>query len=123
MVTPQRHPALPAKEQPQRGRKAPPKETLLEKAANDWELGDASAIKALQAGTADAIQQRRALDWILKKACALPEWPYVPGDANATHVHLGRQLAGHMIMKLLQMNMATAQRREQNADEHEPQSE
>lgn len=115
-----RHPALPAKEQPPRGRKAPAQQTLLERAANDWELADASAIKALQAGTADAAQQRRALDWILKKACALPEWAYVPGDEHGTHVHLGRQFAGHMIMKLLQMNMATAQRREPNADAHEP---
>ena len=123
MATNPRHPALPDKEQPARGRKAPPQQTLLERAANDWELADASAIKALQAGTADAIQQRRALDWILKKACLLPEWPYVPGDANGTHIHLGRQFAGHMIMKLVQMNLATAQRREPNADPHEPKSE
>lgn len=122
MATNPRHPALPAKEQPPRGRKAPAQQTLLERAANDWELADAAAIKALQAGTADAIQQRRALDWILKKACALPEWAYVPGDEHGTHVHLGRQFAGHMIMKLLQMNMATAKRREPNADEHEPKS-
>lgn len=122
MATNPKHPALPPKEQPTRGRRAPPAETLLQKAANDWELADASAIKALQAGTADAIQQRRALDWILKKACALPEWPYVPGDEGGTNIHLGRQFVGHMIMKLLNMNLATAQRREPNADEHEPKS-
>lgn len=122
MATNPKHPALPPKEQPPRGRRAPPAETLLQKAANDWELADASAIKALQAGTADAIMQRRALDWILKKACALPEWAYVPGDESGTHIHLGRQYVGHMIMKLLNMNLATAQRREPNADEHEPQA-
>ncbi len=110
------------KEQPKRGRKAPHQQTLLEQAANAWELADASAIKALEHGTADAIQQRRALDWILKNACALPEWAYVPGDTEATHIHLGRQFAGHLIMKLLLMNLSAAQRREPNADQHEPKS-
>jgi len=122
MNTPERprHPALPEKEQPRRGRKPPPEQTLLHKAANDWELADVAAIKALNAGTADAIQQRRALDWIMQKACGLPDWGYVPGDTHATHLHLGRKFVGHQIMKMLQMNLATAQRRESNADPHEP---
>lgn len=123
MATNPRHPGLPPEqEQPRGARKAPPKESLLQQAANNWEKADASALKALQEGTADAIQQRRALDWILRKACAMPEWPYVPGDAEATHVHLGRHFVGHQIMKLLQMNLGAVKDREHNADAHEPKS-
>jgi hypothetical protein len=120
-MTKPRHPALPApSEQPRGARRAPPEESLLQRVANDWEKADASAIKALMAGTADAIQQRRAIDWILKSACGMPEWPYVPGDVEATHIHLGRHLVGHQIMKLAQVNLGAVKDREPNADKHEP---
>lgn len=88
------------------------RKTLLEQAANDWELADASAIKALMAGTADATQQKRALDWILKKACALPEWAYQPGENDRdTNIALGRQFVGHLIMKLVHINLAAMPRK------------
>ncbi len=89
-----------------------PRQTLLERAANDWELADASAIKALHNGTADPVQQKRAMDWILKKACGLPEWAYQPGDSDRdTNVALGRQLVGHLIMKLVHVNLSKVRRR------------
>lgn len=89
--------------------------TLLERAANDWEMADASAIKALHDGTADAQQQKRALDWILKKACGLPEWAYQPGpDDRDTNVALGRQFVGHLIMKLVRVNLAAVKRRSES---------
>lgn len=115
-----RHPALPPPTEQPRGRKAPPQQTLLQRAANNWEKADATAIKALMAGSADPIQQKRAIDWILKSACGIPEWPYVPGDVEATHVHLGRHFVGHQIMKLSQMNLSAVKDREPNADPHEP---
>lgn len=88
------------------------RKTLLARASNDWEMADASAIKALHAGTADAQQQKRAVDWLLKKACALPEWPYQPGmNDRDTNVALGRQFVGHMFMKLVQVNLAAVTRR------------
>lgn len=91
---------------------ARPTKTLLERVANDWELADASAIKALLGGTADAIQQKRGMDWILKKACGLPEWPYQPGsDDRDTNIALGRQLVGHLIMKLAHVNLAAVKRK------------
>ena len=120
---PSRPQSAPAgQEQPARPRTPPQQQTLLAKAANDWELADASAIKALQSGTATPDQQKRGLEWILKKACALPEWPYVPGDADQTHMHLGRHLVGHMIMKLLQVDLAKLRRTDPRADPHEPKS-
>lgn len=122
MATNPRHPALPAPTEQPRGRKAPLQQTLLEKAVNNWEKADASAIKALMEGKADLIQQKRAIDWILRSACGIPEWPYVPGDIEATHVHLGRHFVGHQIMKLAQMNLSAVKDREPNADPHEPKS-
>ena len=77
-------------------------------------------LATLMAGSADPIQQKRAIDWILKSACGIPEWPYVPGDVEATHVHLGRHFVGHQIMKLSQMNLSAVKDREPNADQHEP---
>ncbi len=107
-------------EQPdQPKRKAPRSENRLASAANDWELADASALKALHAGTADAHQQRRALDWILKSACGLPDWPYVVGDPDQTHIHLGRQYVGQLIMKLIQINLGAVRRKESNADKEQ----
>ena len=117
-----RHPALPPEtEQPRGGRRAPPEETLLQRAANNWEKADASALKALQDGKADAVKQRRALEWILQKACGLPEWPYVSGDIEATHIHLGRHFVGHQIMKLITVNLGAIKDRVPQADKHEPQ--
>jgi len=109
-----------ANEQPdQVRRKAPRAENRLASAANDYELADVSALKALHAGTADAYQQKRALDWILKSACSLPDWPYVVGDPDQTHIHLGRQFVGQMIMKLIQANLASVRGKEPNADKSE----
>lgn len=108
-------------EQPdQPKRKSPPRsENRLASAANDWELVDASALKALHDGTADAQQQRRAMDWILKSACGLPDWPYVVGDPDQTHIHLGRQYVGQLIMKLIQVNLGAVRRKESNADKEQ----
>ncbi len=107
-------------EQPDQPRtKAPRAESRLAHDLNDWELADASALKAMHAGTADAHQQKRALDWILKSACGLPDWPYVVGDPDQTHIHLGRQYVGQLIMKLIQANLANVRRKEPNADRSE----
>lgn len=107
-------------EQPPR-RRAPRTESRLEQAANAYTLADMAAVKALHAGTASAEQQQRALNWILKSACALPDWPYVVGDVEQTHIHLGRHLVGQLIMKLVQGNLGAIRRSEPNADMHEPQ--
>ena len=87
-----------------------------------YELADASAIKALQQGTATAEQQRRALDWILKQACGLSRWPYRAGvNDRDTNIALGRQFVGHQIMMLVTLSMSSAPRGA-NSDAHEPQS-
>lgn len=87
------------------------RKTLIERAANDWDLADASAVKALNAGTADAVQQKRAVEWLLKKACALPDWAYQPGaNDRDTNVALGRQFVGHLFMKLVRVDLSKVER-------------
>lgn len=91
----------------------------LAHSVNNWKLADASAMKALNAGTATPEQQKRALDWILKNACALPEWAYVAGDQGETNINLGRHFVGQQIMKLLTIDLSTVARTNPHADEHQ----
>lgn len=109
--------------EPRRGR-MPTEQALRE--ASPWlpvpfELADATAIQALAAGTADMVQQRRAWDWILRKACGLGDWAYHPGQSDRdTNIALGRQFVGHQIMKLQQAPVGALARKEPHADAHEP---
>ena len=99
------------------------KKSLAESAAwlpAPWELADVSAIQALQAGTADAGQQRRALDWIIMQASATYERAYRPESARDTDFMLGRQSVGQQIVKLLKLSMAALRRTDPNADLPEP---
>ncbi len=62
----------------------------------------AAALQALEAGTADADQQKRALAWIIYKASGLNEYTYVP-DSDQTVYLEGRrsvalQIAKHLII-------------------------
>ena len=81
--------------------------------APDYDEGDVGALQALARGEAEAHQQKRALDWILQKACSLNVWPYRPGESDrATNVELGRHLVGHQIVKLLRINLRTMRRKQ-----------
>lgn len=64
------------------------------------------AIKAVYAGTADADQQKLAVEWILEKACQLKEMHYFPGEDGRrnTDFSLGRAFVGQQIAKLLTTN-------------------
>lgn len=71
---------------------------------------DVVALKALQAGTADADQQKRVLDWIINKACATYDFPYRPVSDRDTNLALGRMFVGQQIVKLLNMNVSLLRR-------------
>lgn len=113
------------KQSPQR-RRAPTAAALLESSPwmpVDWALADATAMQALARGVADAEQQRRAMDWILRKACGLPDWAFHPGQSDRdTNIALGRQFVGHQIMKLQQAPLGQLRHDEPRADAHEPRS-
>lgn len=110
-------------EQPSSPRPRKAGASLIEQSANNWQLADASAIQAVSAGTASPEQQKRAMGWILKHACMLPEWPYQPGaNDRDTNIALGRQLVGHQIVKLQNADLQRIRRTEPNADQPEPKS-
>lgn len=64
------------------------------------------AVKAVFAGTADAEQQKRAMEWILDKACILKEQHFYPGEDGRrnTDMALGRAFVGKQIARLLTTN-------------------
>lgn len=70
----------------------------------DWEVADASALQALAAGTADATQQKRALDFVIKRASATYDQSFQPGMADATAFMEGRRFVGTKIVELLQVS-------------------
>lgn len=110
-----------ANEQPDAPKR--PRKPLAESAAwlpVPWELADVSAMQALQSGTADAEQQRRAIDWIIMRAAATYEVAYRPESARDTDFMLGRQFVGQQIVKMLKLSVAALRRNEPNADLPEP---
>ena len=75
----------------------------------EWENGDASSLQALSRGEASPDQQKRALDWIIVKACMTYEPEYKPGgvDAERDSCHAaGRRWAGLQVVKLLKLNLS-----------------
>ena len=75
----------------------------------------AGAIQAIAAGTANEGQQKTALDWILKGACGLHDWPYRETERE-TCIALGRQFAGQQIVGLMRINISALRKREQQEE-------
>lgn len=73
-----------------------------------YEDADVGALQALAHGRATMEQQKRALDWIILKACATYDFPYRPGNAEGerdTCVAIGRMFVGQQIVKLLKLKI------------------
>lgn len=67
---------------------------------------DRAAIHALQAmalGTANDVQQKHALKWIIEQACGTYDQSFRPGDPHATNFAEGRRFSGLQIVKLLKL--------------------
>lgn len=67
-----------------------------------WKPADAYAIKALASGTASDVQQKRALDWIIRSAGTY-EPTFFVGQQDATHFAEGSRHVGLQIVKLVNM--------------------
>lgn len=67
----------------------------------DIDVSDAAALKALNSGRAEPEQQKRALDWIIKKACMIGGQPFCPGEPDSTAFNNGRQKVGVDILFVL----------------------
>lgn len=78
----------------------------------DYDIADASALQALQAGTATAQQQQRALGWIVNTAAATYETAWEPDNERATSFEAGRRYVGLQIVKLLKINTNILRRNE-----------
>lgn len=80
-----------------------------------WEDADAIALRAIQGGTADAEQQKRALRWVIEKACNTYDMHFYPGDSGRnTDFALGRAFAGQQIVKLLNINLKLVRRKHES---------
>ena len=79
----------------------------------EWELGDASCVQALHAGTANASQQKQVLDWIVYRAAATDDVEYRP-DARDHAFASGRRFVGLQIRKLMAINVGAMSKRSEH---------
>lgn len=88
-----------------------------------YELADVSAIQAVEKGSASPEQQKRALRWIVHKACGTYDMPFRPGGQDGereTNLALGRMFVGQQIVKMLHLIPSQLPRTEPRADPPEP---
>lgn len=81
-----------------------------------FEPTDAAAFQALARGNATADQQKRALDWLVKKACRTYDMSYRPGEDGRrdTDFAEGQRSVGLQIVKLVNIKIGIlTTRREQ----------
>ena len=71
----------------------------------DWDVADASALQALAAGTADATQQKRALDLIIRNVSGYYDLSFQPGMPDAAAFMEGRRFVGAKIVELLSISV------------------
>jgi len=72
----------------------------------EWEMADYYSLKALQAGTATAEQQKRALKWIIVNACATYDLGWHPDGAHQATFAAGRRFPGLQIVTALNTNLS-----------------
>jgi hypothetical protein len=80
-----------------------------------YELADIAAIQAVNLGTANGAQQKRALDWIVKEACKVYDQSYRPGidGERDTAFAEGKRFVGTQIILLTMLKTGVIARREQ----------
>lgn len=74
-----------------------------------YEAADVEAVQAVYEGTADAYQQRRALEWVIEQAAETYGEPFrsdADGGDRDTSFALGRAYVGRQIVKLVKMSPA-----------------
>ena len=71
-----------------------------------YEVADVSAIQALQDGSANPDQQKRALRWLIERASGTYEAHFYPEDRFTTFA-LGRAYVGQQVVKMLRLNVST----------------
>lgn len=82
-----------------------------------FQPADAYALKALQTGTANEAQQKRALDWIIRSAAWTYEQTYSPASDRDTAFAEGRRFVGLQIVKLLNLSAGVLDKLKKVIDE------
>jgi hypothetical protein len=70
----------------------------------EYEVADVSALQAVARGAADEVQQKRALDWIIRHCCATYDVTFHPGEPDASAFAAGRRFPGQKIVELLSVS-------------------
>lgn len=81
----------------------------------EYEIADVSAIQALMIGEATPEQQKRAMFWIVEKACATYQPSFWPGGEEGqrnTDFAEGKRFVGNSIVKMTKLNVSAMRRRE-----------
>jgi len=84
-----------------------------------YDIGIVNAICALQAGTADAEQQKEAFNWIVYEVSRYGDEPYRDNDRD-TNYSCGRQFVGRQIIKMTSNEVRKAMRRSQDEPTEQP---
>lgn len=69
-----------------------------------WEPSDAAAFQALERGTADAGQQKRALAWLIHTACGTYDLDFRPDQREHAFVS-GRRFVGLNVVKMMKVKL------------------
>lgn len=80
----------------------------------DFDDAEAAAFQALARGAASADQQKRALDWLVKKCCRTYDLSYRPGAEQGrrdTDFAEGRRSVGLEVVKLINVKIGNLQPR------------
>lgn len=76
-----------------------------------WEIADVAAIQACVEGKATPEQQKRAIDWIVYRACCTDEVEYRPEERD--HVLAsGRRFVGLQIRKMMGLNLSVLRKKQ-----------
>lgn len=79
----------------------------------DYELADLKAVQMVANGTANDMQQKRALKWIIEEVCGTYQLGWHPHDDHAASFVAGRRFAGLQIVKALYVNTAALTAKEE----------
>lgn len=66
-------------------------------------IDEARALKATAVGEATSEQQKKALAWIIHRACGLSLDTFVPGEADTSAYRQGRRAVAVLIQQVLLM--------------------
>ena len=82
-----------------------------------WEEADAYAIRAVMTGEASPDQQKRAMDWIIKKLCGTYDMVYHSASDRDTVFAAAKQFVGQQIVAMPQKLLIVKTARREK-DEH-----